>query len=134
MMRNVSCALLCLLLGTAIVFAHHSVAAEFDVNKPVEFTGTVKLVEWVNPHGWTQVEVKNPDGTVQIYRVEIGAPVSLYRQGWRKESVKPGTAVHFKGIKAKNPNSRNVNGDLTGPDGKRLYEGEGPAGALPGAS
>ena len=136
MIRNVSCGLLaviCLLLATATVFAHHSVAGEFDVNKPIQFTGTVKLIEWTNPHGWTQVEVKNADGTVSIYRVEIGAPISLYRQGWRKDSVKPGAVVNFKGIRAKNVNSRNVNGALTLPDGTRLWSGDGPAGAQAGA-
>jgi hypothetical protein len=132
MKTNAYCALLAgsLLLGAATVSAHHSISAEFDQNSLIEFTGTVKQVEWVNPHGFMQVDVTDDDGTVSTYRVQIGAPISLYRQGWRKESVPPGTVVHFTGIRAKNPNSRNVNGTVTGPDGSELWRGEGPDGSL----
>jgi hypothetical protein len=115
-----------LLLATTAALAHHSVSAEFDANKPVEFTGTVKTVEWVNPHIYTQVEVKEADGKVTVYRVEGGPPNPLFRNGWRKESLKPGTVVTFKGTKAKNPESMNVNGRMTLPDGKVAWQGEGP--------
>lgn len=119
-----------LLVGAPTVDAHHSFAAEFDRDSPIEFTGMVKEIEWVNPHGFVHVEVTDDDGTVSTYRIIIGAPISLYRQGWKKESVPPGTVVHFEGSRARNPNSRNVNGTVTGPDGKELWEGEGPEGAL----
>lgn len=133
MSRNAYCALLagiCLLMGAATVAAHHSFDAEFDSNSPIEFTGTVKQIEWFNPHGFVQVDVTNEDGTVSTYRAIIGAPISLYRQGWRPDSVPPGTAVSFTGSRAKNPDSRNVNGTLTGPDGEALFRGDGPEGAL----
>ncbi len=133
MKRNVYCALLAgigLLLGAATVVAHHSFDAEFDSNSPIEFTGTVKQIEWFNPHGFMQVEVTDDDGTASIYRIIIGAPISLYRQGWSQESVPPGTVVSFTGSRAKNPDSRNVNGRVTGPDGTELWRGEGPRGAL----
>ena len=110
--------------------AHHSFDAEFDINSPIEFTGVVKEIEWFNPHGFMQVEVTNDDGTTATYRIIIGAPISLYRQGWNRDSVPPGTVVHFTGSRAKNPNSRNVNGTATGPDGQELWSGEGPDGAL----
>ena len=111
-----------LLLASVPVLAHHSASDEFDNSKPLEFTGTVKAVEWVNPHGYIQVEAKDATGKSAIYRVEIMAPNGLYRAGWTKNSVKPGQTVSFKGRRAKNPESSNVSGRLT-LDGKPLFTG-----------
>jgi hypothetical protein len=111
-----------LLLASAPVFAHHSASQEFDNNQPLEFTGTVKVVEWVNPHGYVQVETKDATGKLVTYRVEIMAPNGLYRAGWTKNSVKPGETVSFKGHRAKNPESTNVSGRLT-LNGKPLFTG-----------
>ena len=61
--------------------AHHSISAEFDTNKPITFTGVVKKVDFLNPHIYTHVEVKNPDGKTVVYKVEGGPPNALYRQG-----------------------------------------------------
>ena len=109
-------------------FAHHSVSAEFDNDKPIEFTGgVVKVIEWTNPHIYTQVEVKDASGKVITYRIEGGAPNSLFRNGWRKDSIKPGTVVSFKGRRAKNPESFNCNGQMTLPNGKIAWQGEAPA-------
>ena len=116
-----------LLLATMTAVAHHSVSAEFDNDKPLEFAGgVVKAIEWTNPHIYTQVEVKDAAGKVVTYRVEGGAPNAMFRSGWRKDSVKPGTVVSFKGIRAKNPSSFNVNGRMTLPDGKVAWQGEPP--------
>jgi hypothetical protein len=92
--------------GTA--HAHHSVAAEFDPGQPVSFTGTVQKVMWMNPHIYTHVEVKSADGTVVVYRIEGGSPNALYRQGWRKDTLKVGDVVTVTGSRAKNPESLNV--------------------------
>src|SRR6185503_14050818 len=70
--------------------AHHSISAEFDSNRPVTFTGVVTKIEWTNPHIYTHVEVKEPDGKVVEYRVEGGPPNALYRAGWRKDTLKVG--------------------------------------------
>jgi hypothetical protein len=106
--------------------AHHSVSAEFDTNKPVSFTGTVKKVEWTNPHIYTQVETKGPDGKIIVYRVEGGAPNSLYRSGWRKDTLKVGETVTVSGIRAKREDSFNVgNATITTSDGKRMFAGGG---------
>ena len=129
MSRNVLAAFLvtaALLLPSANVLAHHSQSGEFDNSKPLEFTGTVKVVEWTNPHGYIRVEVKDASGKVSIYRVEIMAPNGLYRNGWRRDTVKPGMTVSFKGVKARNPESSNVSGRLS-VDGKPVFQGQGPA-------
>ncbi len=111
------------------VAAHHSVSAEFDTAKPIEFTGTIKQVDWMNPHIYTHVEVKNPDGTSVVYKVEGGPPNSLYRQGWRKDSLKTGDTVTVKGIRAKNPQSMNVGvATITTSDGRRIFGAQGRAG------
>src|SRR5689334_20554612 len=79
------------LVRPAAVSAHHAFAAEFDANKPVHFKGTITKMEWVNPHCWLHVDVKNPDGTVQNWAIEAGTPNNLLRRGFTKQMVTPGT-------------------------------------------
>lgn len=115
-----------LFLAPAIVSAHHSQSAEFDRDQPIAFTGVVKEVEWTNPHGYVLVEAQGADGTVSVYRVEIQAPNGLYRAGWRRDSVKPGTAVRFEGSRSRIAGSMNVSGDMTLPDGTVAFQGPAP--------
>jgi DNA/RNA endonuclease YhcR with UshA esterase domain len=111
-----------LLAASVPAIAHHAVAAEFDTHKPITFTGTVKQLEWTNPHIYTSVEVKNPDGTMTVYRVEGGPPNALFRQGWRKDSLKAGDMVTVTGLRAKNENSMNVGqATITTADGRRMF-------------
>ncbi len=120
--------LACTALGANGALAHHSTAAEFDSGMPVTFTGTVQKVMWMNPHIYTYVEVKQPDGTSFVYHVEGGAPNGLFRQGWRKDSLPVGTQVTVKGWHARNPDSPNVGqATITTADGRRLFSGDGPA-------
>jgi hypothetical protein len=103
--------------------AHHSFAAEYDSNKPVKLTGIVTKVEWMNPHIYYYVDVKAEDGKVVNYAVEGGTPGSLYRQGWRKDSLRVGDTVTVDGYKAKN-GSNHVNGrKVVLPDGTRVFGG-----------
>jgi Family of unknown function (DUF6152) len=107
--------------------AHHSVAAEFDKAKPVTFTGTVKKVQWMNPHIYTHVEVKSADGKSVVYRVEGGPPNALYRQGWRMDTLKVGDTITVSGLRAKNDASMNVGqATITTADGKRVFAGSAP--------
>ena len=133
-MRNVIIRAATVMAFAALVSAHHSVSAEFDASKPIEFKGTVKKVEWTNPHIYTQIETKGPDGKPVVYRVEGGAPNSLFRAGWRKDTLKVGEEVSVKGIKAKRADSMNVGqATITTADGKRMFAGGGGPAAAPAA-
>ena len=113
---------------SAPLVAHHSISAEFDTSKPITFTGKVTKVEWMNPHIYTNIEAKDPDGKVVVYRVEGGPPNSLFRQGWRKDSLKVGEEVTVTGIRAKRDDSMNVGqATITTADGRRMFAGTGQA-------
>ena len=107
----------------APALAHHSFAAEYDRTKAIKFTGTVTKVEWMNPHIYYYVDVKDETGKVTNYAVEGGTPNSLRRQGWGKDSLKAGDTVTVEGFMAKN-GSNHVNGrQVTLPHGKRVFGG-----------
>ena len=117
------------LAGAAPLPAHHAITAEFDQTKPITFTGTIKKVEWMNPHIYTQVEVKQPDGSLVVYRVEGGPPNALYRQGWRQGDLKVGETVSVSGVRAKSATSFNIGqATITTSDGRKIYGAGGPRG------
>jgi hypothetical protein len=82
-------------------FAHHSFAAEFDAKKPVELKGTLLELEWVNPHAWIHMEVKDQSGKVTKWDCELGSPNLLMRSGWRRDSLKKGDIIIVNGSAAK---------------------------------
>ena len=111
------------------VLAHHSFAAEFDAKKPVKLRGTVTKMEWINPHSWIHIDVKTPDGKVEKWMVEGGAPNALLRRGWTKASLPPGTEILVEGFQAKDGAMRANGRDITFPDGKKLFVGSSGIGA-----
>jgi hypothetical protein len=121
MKRNILIVLaLCLGLLTASipVLAHHAISAEFDVTKPIQFDGTVKTVDWMNPHIYVNIEAKE-NGKSVVYSVEGGPPNALFRQGWRPDSLKVGDHVQVKGVRAKKAESNRIGqAQITMPDGR----------------
>ncbi len=110
-----------LLIPALPAFAHHSFASEYDADMPAKIQGTVKKVEWINPHSWITIDVKKADGTTETWEIEAGAPNAMFRRGFNKDSLALGTEIVVTGYLAKNGLHR-INGrDLTLPDGRKLF-------------
>jgi len=110
----------CLMLAAAAL-AHHSFAAEYDSKKPVELKGTLTELEWVNPHAWIHMDVKDENGVVTKWNCELGSPNLLMRNGWRRDAIKPGDEIIVNGSAAKDgshmANARTVKMG----DGRRVF-------------
>jgi hypothetical protein len=111
------------------VWAHHAFAAEFDVNKPVKFRGTVTKMEWINPHAWLHIDVKGEDGKTVKWMIEAAAPNALLRRGWTKNSLPAGTEILVEGFQAKDGTNRANGSIITFTDGRRLFVGSSGTGA-----
>ena len=117
------------LLTAVPVRGHHAFASEFDANRPVRLQGTVVRVDWVNPHSWFHLDVKNADGQVERWMIEAGNPGPLARRGFTKDYVKPGMEVIIEGFLSKGV-ARRANGrSMTFADGRTLFMGSSGTGA-----
>jgi len=117
-------------VGTATpVRAHHAFAAEFDSTQPITLRGSVTRVEWINPHTWIHLDVKDSSGKVIEWMIEGGTPNTLLRRGVDKNSLPAGTEIVVEGYRAKNGTNRANGRDLTLPNGRKLFLGSSGTGA-----
>ena len=109
--------------------AHHSFAAEFDINQPIQLSGEVIRMEFTNPHSWIYLKVTTDSGEVQEWAIEGGAPNALIRRGWNRDSLKPGTEVTVTGFLARDGSKRANGREIVLADGTRLFAGSAGTGA-----
>ena len=120
---------LCTTVATGTALAHHSFAAEFDANAPIELTGTVTKVDWANPHTYFYIDVTGKKGDVENWALEMGSPNGLMRQGWTRDSMKIGDVVTVTGWRAKDGATKGNARSVTLSTGKKLFAGSSQASA-----
>jgi len=107
--------------------AHHSFAAEFDIDKQIELRGRVTKVEFMNPHSWIHVEVENPAGEPEQWEIEGGTPNTLFRKGINQNTLAIGTEILIEGYQSRDGSNRASGRNLTLTDGSKLFiEGSAP--------
>jgi len=111
------------LASSVALFAHHAFSAEYDAKKPVKVTGTVKKVEWMNPHIWFYVDVKDESGKVTTWGFSGGPPGMLMRRGITKDVLKVGDVIKVEGFLAKDGSNNASGGNVTFADGRKVFAG-----------
>ena len=101
--------------------AHHAFVAVFDRDSPINLTGTVTKVEWMNPHTWFYIDVENEDGVVENWGLEMGSPNTLVRSGWHHDSLQVGHMVTVAGFRARERELTGAATSITLSTGERLF-------------
>ena len=105
------------------VFAHHAFAGQYDKDSPIQLTGIITKIEWMNPHARFYIDVKDKSGNVTNWNIELGPPLILRRAGWRQNSLKVGDEVTVDGYRAKD-GAKMANGSkVTLADGRQVFAG-----------
>ena len=112
---------LCGLTLAAPIGAHHAFSTEFDASQPITLRGTITRAEWINPHAWIHLDVKNDGGAVESWMIEAGSPNTLVRRGLTRDSIPNGTEVIVFGYRHRNGTNKANGRDVTLPDGRRLF-------------
>lgn len=115
--------------ATVAALAHHAFSSEFDANKPIKLKGVVSRIEWINPHTWIHVDVKETDGKVSKWMIEGGSPNALIRRGVTSQLLKVGMEVSVDGYQAKDGSNRANGRDITLADGRKLSVSSSGTGA-----
>ena len=108
------------------VYGHHSFAAVFDADDPIDLTGTVTKVEWMSPHTWFYIDVENERGEVENWGFEMGGPNMLLRRGWTRNSLQVGDMVTVVASRARNGSLNGAGRTVTLSTGQRLFTGQNP--------
>jgi hypothetical protein len=116
------CALV-LIVASVPIAAHHSFSAQYDRSKQITLKGPVTKVEWINPHGRLYIDVKDANGTIVNWEVELGAPAILSRNGWKRSALPVGSEVTVVGYLAKDGSNLANASTVTLADGKRVFAG-----------
>src|SRR6266571_5212179 len=90
-----------ILLAATPVAAQHSFSATYDFDRQVKLEGPVTRVDWVNPHAFFFINVRDAGGTITNWAVEIGNPLDLEGDGWKRNSIHTGDAVNVEGVLAR---------------------------------
>lgn len=117
------------LLAALPVSAHHSFAAQYDGKKSITLKGKVTKVEWANPHVYFYVEATDENGAVTTWAIENGPPTTLFREGWRKDTLKPGDVITVEGFRAKDGSNTANARSVVLSDGRKVFAGSSGDGA-----
>lgn len=112
-----------LLVSAMPALAHHSFNAEYDAKQPLTLQGTVTKIDWMNPHIWIYIDAKDDSGNVTRWQCEGGPPNSLTRNGWTRNSLKPGDQITIEGFRAKDGTNTCDSRSVKLPDGRKVFSG-----------